>query len=71
MTNHTHLLICTTCFNERVPPARRKLGYVTCLSCGEKAASKVRHTIAPMAKSNYYYVSDPEVLKQLNPKRPA
>jgi hypothetical protein len=43
---------------------------MTCLSCGEKAASKVRHTIAPMAKSNYYYVSDPEVLKQLNPKRP-
>lgn len=67
---HYHNLICTSCYAERVPPARRKLGYNTCLSCGEKAASKVRHTIAPMSKSNYYYVSDPEILKQLNPKKP-
>lgn len=66
MTNHTHLLICTTCYAERVPPARRKLGYMTCLSCGEKAASKVRHTIVNLAKSNYVVVSDPTLLKGLN-----
>ena len=62
-------ILCTSCYDETVPPARRKLGYVTCLSCGEKAASKVRHTIAPLNKGNYYYVGDPDFLKQLNPKR--
>ena len=64
-----HSMICTSCYDERVPPARRKLGYVTCLSCGEKAASKVRHCSIPLSKSNYYYVSDLDVLKQTNPKR--
>lgn len=63
---HYHNLICTTCYAERVPPARRKLGYNTCLSCGEKAASKVRHTIVNMSKSNYVVVSDPTLLKGLN-----
>ena len=63
--------LCVKCHDNIVPQARRQLGYLTCMSCGETAASKVRHTIAPMAKSNYYYVSDPEILKQLNPKRPA
>jgi hypothetical protein len=68
MTNHTHLLICTTCYAERIPPARRKLGYMTCLSCGEKAASKVRHTIAPMHKSNYMLFTDLNDLKGINNK---
>jgi hypothetical protein len=62
MTN----LTCATCYTERIPPARHKLGYRTCLSCGEKEASKVRHTIVPMAKSNYVVVSDPTLLKGLN-----
>lgn len=61
--------LCPTCYAERVPLARRALGYYTCLTCGEKAASKVRHCAVPLAKSNYFYVSDPELLKQLNPKR--
>lgn len=69
MSHHYHHLICTCCHYERVPPARRKLGYVTCMTCGEKAASKVRHTVAPLNKGNYYYVADPAFLKQLNPKR--
>jgi hypothetical protein len=67
--HHTHLLICTSCYAERVPPARARLGYRTCLSCGEAAAKTVRHTIAPMAKSNYYFIADLDILKQLNPKR--
>ena len=66
---HYHNLICTTCYAERVPPARARLGYRTCLSCGEAAAKSVRHTIAPMNKSNYMLFTDPELLKQLNPKR--
>jgi hypothetical protein len=69
MTHHYHQLICTCCHYERVPPARRKLGYVTCMSCGEKQASKVRHTVAPLSKSNYMLFTDPSLLKQLNPKR--
>jgi hypothetical protein len=39
------------------------------MSCGETAAKNVRHTIAPMNKSNYFYIADTELLKQLNPKR--
>lgn len=58
--------ICNVCHDNNVPQARRKLGYTTCLPCGEKAASKVRHTIVPMAKSNYVVVSDPTLLKGLN-----
>lgn len=66
---HYHNLICTACYAERVPPARAKLGYKTCLTCGEAAAKTVRHTIAPMNKSNYMLFTDTELLKQLNPKR--
>lgn len=67
--SHYHNLICTSCYAERVPPARAKLGYKLCISCGEMRARKVKHTVAPLNKSNYYYVSDTETLRQLNPKR--
>lgn len=66
--SHYHNLICTTCYAERIPPARARLGYMTCLSCGEKAASKVRHTIAPMHKSNYMLFTDLNDLKGINNK---
>jgi hypothetical protein len=39
------------------------------MDCGEKAAQKKRHTVAPMNKSNYMLITDPTLLKQLNPKR--
>jgi len=58
--------LCVKCHDSVVPQARRQLGYLTCMSCGETAASKVRHTIVPMAKSNYVVVSDPTLLKGLN-----
>lgn len=45
------------------------LGYTTCMPCGEKAARAVKHTIAPLNKSNYVMVTDLTMLKQLNPKR--
>lgn len=63
---HYHNLICTCCYAERVPPARAKLGFRTCMSCGEKEAKKTRHTVVPMAKSNYVLVTDKELLKGLN-----
>lgn len=49
-----------------VPAKRAALGYRTCLSCGDKAAREVRHTVVPMAKSNYVAVTDLEMLKGLN-----
>ena len=67
--SHYHNLICTSCYAERVPPARAKLGYKLCISCGEMRARKVKHTVANMSKSNYYYISDVDTLRQLNPKR--
>ena len=67
--HHYHNLICTECYAERVPPARARLGYKTCLSCGEKQAAKVKHTVAPLNKSNYMLFTDASLLKQLNPTR--
>lgn len=52
-----------------VNPHRVKLGYMTCMKCGETIAKQKKHTIAPINKSNYMFISDPEILKQLNPKR--
>jgi ribosomal protein L37AE/L43A len=46
---------------------REALGYDTCTSCGEKLASEVKHTIAPLHKSNYMVVN-PEELKGINNK---
>lgn len=56
---------CTEC-GDYVAVLRWRLGYKTCLSCGEKEAKKVRHTVAPMPKSNYILISDPALLRGLN-----
>lgn len=52
-----------------IDPRRVSLGYTLCLSCGETHSKAVRHTVAPMNKSNYIYIHDPALLAQLNPKR--
>lgn len=58
------------CGEDIDPPERfTLLGYKTCKSCGTKEAQQIRHTIAPLNKSNYYYIHDPKLLTQLNPKR--
>ena len=67
--HHAHQLVCTCCYAQRVAPARSRIGYTTCLDCGETAARQVKHTIAPMNKSNYMLFTDVSLLKQLNPKR--
>jgi len=54
---------------ERIKVARSRLGYQVCLDCGDREAKSRKFTIAPINKSNYYYVHNPEMLKQLNPKR--
>ena len=59
--------VCVVCGN-RYNGARLSLGYVTCLSCGEKDAKRVKHCIVPMHKSNYIPVTDPKLLVQINSK---
>ncbi len=61
--------LCTSCYGGTVPLPRWKIGYTTCLPCGEVQAKKRKHTVAPLNKSNYMLFTDPELLKQLNPKR--
>ena len=61
---------CISC-GDTYPPRRAQLGYNTCLECGDFAAREVKFTIAPLNKSNYVVISNPEDLKGLNPKRSA
>jgi len=63
--------ICQACAWEQVPYARaqrciKDKVLITCVGCGEEAAQKTRHTIVPMAKSNYVVVTDLEMLRGLN-----
>ena len=41
------------------PKERERLGYDTCLACGEAEANQRRHTVVPMHKSNYTVISNP------------
>jgi ribosomal protein L37AE/L43A len=56
---------CTKC-GSAINQYRYEIGYTTCKPCGEKEARQRKHTIVPMAKSNYIVVTDRELLKQLN-----
>lgn len=56
---------CITCSDD-VNPNRWAIGFKTCLACGEALARTIRHTIVPMAKSNYQPITDIKILKQLN-----
>lgn len=64
--------VCIKCAEEITPPARAHIAK-TCLKCGEIDAKAARKSwcIAPLNKSNYVLVTNPEMLKQLNPKRVA
>ena len=46
--------------------ARYQLGYRLCLDCGDEEAKKTRHTVVPMAKSNYVVITDLTLLSGLN-----
>lgn len=61
-------VVCNDC-GDLFPAARARLGYRTCLSCGDWQAKQVRHTTAPLNKSNYVVITNHNELKQLNPKR--
>lgn len=58
---------CSKCSNH-IPTSRHVLGYRTCMKCGEIEARKVKHTIAPMHKSNYMVFTRLEDLKGINNK---
>ena len=49
-----------------VAEARWALGYRECLQCGEYRARQRKHTVVPMAKSNYILVTDKRLLLGLN-----
>ena len=60
-------MFCCVCGVE-FDVARFRLGYKVCLECGEKRAKQIKHTIAPMHKSNYMLVTRLEDLVGLNNK---
>lgn len=69
----TLLPLCVGCYRTRVSSARAALARkdrrpVMCPACGERRARATQHTIAPLHKSNYIHVSNPEDLKGLNNK---
>jgi len=58
---------CRDC-NEFVPTGRVKLGWRTCLACGDREAEQKKWTIVSGHKSGFF-IANREELKQLNPKR--
>lgn len=62
---------CTQC-KTPVPLTRWNLGYKTCLNCGEQAAKQARTAwcvAQEYSKGNYQLITNPDSLKQTNPKR--
>lgn len=61
---------CIKCRGE-VLPMHILAGHKLCVSCRDKRAIQARASwcVAPMNKSNYILITNPEELKQLNPKR--
>jgi len=66
--NEAYLPICTHCYAVRVEPHRAKTPRPTCMACGEMLARKVKRTVVPMHKSNYFLCTDMEDLKGINNK---
>jgi transposase-like protein len=64
-----HLPICTNCYAVRVEPQRRNMARPTCMRCGEEVAKQRKFTVACNNKQGYELITDPNQLKQLNPKR--
>jgi ribosomal protein S26 len=55
-------MICHKCHKQRIPEGRSKLGYVTCLDCGEsiakERAEKRKKQVAPTYnKGAYQYIT--------------
>ena len=63
-----HTPDCMVC-GEDFSVDRWRIGYKTCMPCGEAASKTVKRCVVNMNKAAYMMVTDPEILKQLNPKR--
>jgi len=61
-------VLCTQCYDP-FSVERFRLGYTTCLACGDKQARAVTYCTAPINKSNYMLITNVTELSQLNPKR--
>ena len=61
-------VLCNQCYDP-FSVERFRLGYTTCLACGDAAARQVVYTTAPINKSNYMLITNHADLAQLNPKR--
>lgn len=50
---------------------RKRAGYDLCMACGDGEALRARKLwcVAGISKSNPMLITDPALLKQLNPKR--
>ena len=59
---------CRQCGDD-IDLRRWSLGYKHCMVCGDDLAKKVKHTIAPMHKSNYVLITDTDLLRGLNNKQ--
>lgn len=73
----THIM-CVCCNEPKVTQGRydhlkSRKARITCHECGERLAYleslKKQSRVLPINKSTPTYISDPEMLKQLNPKR--
>ena len=60
----THCVYCSTEVNDK----RVKLGYNTCMVCGDKEAKSKVFTVLPLHKSNYMLVTNREDLIGFNTK---
>jgi len=69
MSEDYHLPICVSCYAVRVEPHRRAMPRPTCMACGEIVAKQRKFTVACNNKQGYELITDPSILKQLNPKR--
>jgi len=67
--NEYYLPICTCCYAVRVEPQRAKRPRPTCAACGEKIAKQRTFTVVNNNKQAYELITDPSILRQLNPKR--
>lgn len=62
-----YMIRCSYC-PDNIAVKRAELGYTTCLSCGAKQASEVRHCVVPLHKSNYIVVTNRDDLVGINVK---
>jgi hypothetical protein len=58
---------CRIC-GDSISDGRYDLGYRVCLPCGEEQARAVKHTVAPLHKSNYMLFTNRQDLVGINNK---